>query len=101
MTIHLTVLKGIDGQSNAGALVDYRTECVWNDDFTSFRLVALRWWDDASYACYQSNDGRDEDFPSCNDDGDYVPRAAFIGPLDPGLTPAIIAACDDESDIPF
>jgi len=32
-----------------------RYDFVWNDDYTMFRAVPLRWWDDASYARYQSD----------------------------------------------
>lgn len=60
---HLNVLQN-DGSSNAFLFGDYRTELVWNDDFTAFRAVALRWWDDASYARYQAGDVDDREEPT-------------------------------------
>ena len=33
-----------------------RHDFSWNKDFTAFRPLALRWWDDASYAAYQGAD---------------------------------------------
>ncbi len=33
-----------------------RFDFRWNDDYTAFRPIRLRWWDDASYARYQSGD---------------------------------------------
>jgi hypothetical protein len=32
-----------------------RFDFVWNYDYTLFRALPLRWWDDASYARYQSD----------------------------------------------
>jgi len=64
--VHLTVINVQSDPSldptNAGLFSDRRTEIAWNDDFTAFRVVSLRWWDDASYAVYQSG------LPDPNDD---------------------------------
>lgn len=68
-TLHLAVLQPIVSEdrepTQVGALCNpQRTEVVWNDTFTAFRLVALKWWDDASYIAYQARDieDRDDDF---------------------------------------
>lgn len=34
-------------------------DVVWNQDFSMFKLIRLSWWDDASYARYQSDCGLD------------------------------------------
>lgn len=33
-----------------------RFEFRWNEDYTEFQLVPVRWWDDLSYIRYQSED---------------------------------------------
>lgn len=45
-----------------------RYEFRWNDDFSGFIPIKLRWWDDASYIAYQSD---------CGDDG-YEPTPKEI-----------------------
>ena len=43
-----------------------RTEYRWNDDFSGFIPIKLRWWDDASYIAYQSDCGECErDYAPC------------------------------------
>lgn len=59
--LHLVVLQSnVDANtepSQASRLYNpSRTEFAWNQDFTAFRPVPLRWWDDASYVAYQSRD---------------------------------------------
>lgn len=62
MKAHLTVLQNgyetrDEEPTQASRLWNpNRTEFFWNDDFTMFRPVALRWWDDASYVAYQAGD---------------------------------------------
>jgi hypothetical protein len=34
-----------------------RNDFHWNANFTKFKPMPLRWWDDSSYARYQSDDG--------------------------------------------
>lgn len=33
-----------------------RYEYRWNRDYTAYRVIKLRWHDDASYAAYQASD---------------------------------------------
>lgn len=33
-----------------------RFDFRWNDDYSAFFVVALSWWDEASYARYQGDD---------------------------------------------
>jgi hypothetical protein len=64
MKLHLNVVQGEgEGQeTQAGHVANVRrTEFRWNADYTAFRPVPLRWWDDASYARYQSGDDQWED----------------------------------------
>lgn len=61
MHLHLVVLQdnvaeGTD-PSQACLWNPRRTEFVWNDSFTAFRPIPLRWWDDASYIAYQADCG--------------------------------------------
>jgi len=37
-----------------------RFDFVWNDDYTMFQAVPLKWYDDASYARYQSGADNDD-----------------------------------------
>lgn len=65
-TLHLAVIQptlAADGNpTQVGALCHPdRAEVVWNASFTAFRIVPLRWWDDASYAAYQAVDIGDDD----------------------------------------
>lgn len=39
-----------------------RNEFHWNANYTKFKPIPLRWWDDSSYARYQSGDDRDYDY---------------------------------------
>lgn len=34
-----------------------RHDFRWNDDYTAFRPVSCRWWDDASYIAWQCGEG--------------------------------------------
>lgn len=34
-----------------------RWDFVWNADYTTVTAFALAWWDDASYAAYQGDQG--------------------------------------------
>lgn len=54
--IHDTHGRDVDPSSAARLFNPQRTEFRWNDDFTAYRPIALRWWDDASYARYQAGD---------------------------------------------
>lgn len=49
---HLLVIQP-DGSRNVEMYNPRRHDFVWNADFTAFRAVQLRWWDDASYIAYQ------------------------------------------------
>lgn len=55
--LHLAVIQHVAGPE--GGLTQtslwspQRTEFVWTTDFTAFRPVALKWWDDASYVAYE------------------------------------------------
>lgn len=65
MNIHLTVINP-DDSTNYDRLVDFRRNDVrWISVVggygAAFRVVPLRWWDDASYAAYQSRDICDGD----------------------------------------
>lgn len=54
--LHLNVVQGPHGTQAGHLAAPQRNEFVWNDNFTAFRIVPLRWWDDASYAAYQARD---------------------------------------------
>ncbi len=70
--LHLNVLQNVapitEWSSSADALDatncrlfnPMRHDFRWNDDFTAFRPVALKWWDDASYMAYQHGTFEDE-----------------------------------------
>lgn len=57
--LHLNVIQN-DGNTNAKLVGDYRTEIAFNGDYSAFRAVELKWWDDASYIAYQARDLHDE-----------------------------------------
>lgn len=50
----------------------------WNHDYTAYRALPCRWWDDASYAAYQSDNGDEYEFEaviaSCSFDVERVAR---------------------------
>ncbi len=54
--IHETFGQDINPSSAARVFNCNRFDFRWNDDFSAFYPVALRWWDDASYAAYQAGD---------------------------------------------
>jgi hypothetical protein len=33
-----------------------RVDFIWNEDFTKFRAIPLKWWNDASYIVYQCDE---------------------------------------------
>ncbi len=37
-----------------------RYDFYWNHDYTAFRPVLVRWWDDESYIAYQCGDNEQE-----------------------------------------
>jgi hypothetical protein len=97
-TLHLTVLQSITEDrdpTQVGAICNpQRTEVAWNDSFTAFRLIALKWWDDASYIAYQSGiDGEDDDRYEGDLQGDEP--AAVVAAVAPAAPPI------DSDEIPF
>ena len=61
MLTHLTVLQpNVSFDKDPTQATDiypaYRTDFHWNKDFTAFKAIPLRWFDDASYAAYQGED---------------------------------------------
>lgn len=57
MKTHLTVIQDSEGRSQAASLGNpNRVEFRWNDDFSAFQIIPLRWWDDTSYIAYQCDD---------------------------------------------
>ena len=66
MKLHLVVFqpnaKEGSEPTQASRLYSSRThDFAWNDTFTAFHALRLKWWDDASYAAYQgSDDGGDQ-----------------------------------------
>lgn len=89
--LHLTVLQARNAHQAAALGSSQRNEFVWNDDFTAFRIVPLKWWDDASYAEYQARDIDDR-----QEEGAPVPPA----PLAPKPAPAPVLP-QSEDDILF
>lgn len=86
--LHLTVLQSNPSPDSdpTQAVVLYdslRHEFVWNNDFSAFRAVRLKWWDDASYIAYQASD---------NDGEELTER--MVLPVAPVLPPA--PAADDD-----
>jgi len=59
MSLHLNVLHNtVAGNPSSASRIfsPYRHEFRWNDDFTAYYPIVLKWWDDASYLAYQSGD---------------------------------------------
>lgn len=64
--LHLNVIHDTFGRdesnSSAARLFSPRTnDFAWNDDFTAFKALPLKWWDDASYIAYQTRDCCDDE----------------------------------------
>jgi len=70
-----------------------RFDFAWNADFSAYRPLRLKWWDDASYIAYQCGD---------IDDSDDAPE--FVGesaqePSDAWYESRVSDI--DDNDIPF
>lgn len=39
-----------------------RYQFVWNEDYSLFQAIPLRWWDDSSYIRYQGDNWDTEDW---------------------------------------
>ena len=94
--MHLRVLQG-GSETQLPAIADaQRTEVAWNDDFTAFRLIPLKWWDDASYAAYEL-DGIDTGAEGYDGhDGITLPLA----PLSAASVASLAPAAEDDG-LPF
>lgn len=88
-----------------------RYDFEWSEDFAAFRPIRLAWWDDASYAAYQSDCGdyerddgevrREHEAEAANDDtrtGEE--RAAQQAVVDAACGPFTGFVTDDDN-IPF
>lgn len=100
--LHLAVLQpNVPADSEptqATGLYDARrTEFAWNDNGTAFRAVPLNWWDDASYADYQSRDCDSFDVDGHQHVTNLLPASHRRAPALPANVPAFI----DPSEIPF
>jgi hypothetical protein len=97
MHLHLAVLQPNVGEgeepTQASRLFSPRThDFAWNDTFTAFRPLPLKWWDDASYIAYQAGDNYPDDY---SEEGDYP----TLPP--PPLPDTIPAPPLEDDNIPF